>query len=116
MGRTEFDLVELYPEVVVYEGSQEWSALFVNGERRQIGDHYLTDEAIRELFGVKTIQSDDFLLGGDGSGRDGTPPPARTLAEVEAYTAERTAREVRAGELRAEAARLVAEANALDGR
>jgi hypothetical protein len=50
---------------VVYEGSEDWSALYVNGKLALVSDHYLIDEKIRQIFNVETIQSDSFMRGGD---------------------------------------------------
>lgn len=52
------------PAMVVHEGSDDWSALYVDGRLETVGDHYLIDERIRHLCQVETIQSDDFLRGG----------------------------------------------------
>lgn len=95
-------------QVVVHEGSGEWSAVYADGLLVRVGDHYLADEWIREHFGVTTIQSDDFLLGGDG--RDSV---AQTLEELEAYTRQRAELLARVAELRAEAAELEAKAQEL---
>lgn len=114
-GAPTFDFSDLFPHIVVYE-ADGWSAVFVNGTRVQVGDSYLADEKIREIFSVTTIQSADFLMGGNGTGRNGTPPPAQTLAEVEAYTAQRLDRQERATTLRDQAAALLSEANALEGK
>ncbi len=52
-------------DITVYAGSTEWSALYADGKLHTVGDHYLIDDALRELLGVKTIQSDDFMRGGN---------------------------------------------------
>lgn len=52
-------------DYVVYEGSGDWSALYVGGKLVLSGDHYLIDEKIRQIFNVETIQSDSFMRGGD---------------------------------------------------
>lgn len=92
-------------KVVIYDGSDEWSAVYLDGELQRVGDSYLADEWVREHFGVETIQSDDFLRGGDK--RDDVAP---TLAALKEWTDDRDARKRWADELREQAADLVARA------
>jgi hypothetical protein len=94
--------------LVVYEGSQEWSALYVDGRLDRVGDHYLIDERIRELMSVTTVRSDDFLRG--GFQREDVAP---TLEGVVQYTKAKEDRMAEAAQLRAEAAELLAEAEKL---
>lgn len=78
--------------IVRYQGSGEWSALYIDGTLDRIGDHYRIDERIAELLGVELRdgnEANDFLRGGDGITRHGGPSPAQTLAEAEAYGEER---------------------------
>lgn len=70
--------------LVVYQGDNEWSALYVDGKLHKVGDHYLVDEAIRSLLEIKTIYSNDFMRG--GSSASGV---AQTLDEAESYGVER---------------------------
>jgi hypothetical protein len=86
----------------------EWSALYFDGRLQTVGDSYHADEWIREHFGVVTVDDDAFMRG-QGS-RDGV---AATLDQVAEYARERDARLARAAELRAEANRLLAEAEGL---
>lgn len=52
-------------DYVIYSGSEEWSALYVDGKLEKYGDHYLVEEHLRLLLGVTTISSDNFLRGGN---------------------------------------------------
>jgi len=67
-------------KLVRYSGSNDWSALYIDGELDRVGDHYLIDERISALTGVVEVSSDAFLLGGNYA--DGT---ARTLDEITEY-------------------------------
>lgn len=98
------------PNMTLYRGSGEWSALYVNGTLDRVGDHYLADERIAELAGVEIVQSDDFLCG--GSTRKDV---AVTLEELNAYVTDRQERIRRAEQLRQQAAALNEEAARLLG-
>lgn len=93
---------------VVYQGDQEWSALYVDGKLDKVGDHYLIDERIRALFGVSTICSNSFLLGGNYY-----VDVAQHQADIYYYDLERASVQRAADALFEEAARLHAEAEAL---
>lgn len=54
-----------YAKYVRYSGSDDWSALYIDGKLDRVGDHYLIDERISQLLGVEDISSDDFLRGGN---------------------------------------------------
>ena len=95
--------------VIVYQGDADWSAVYLNGKLERVGDHYLADEWIREHFGVQTVQSNDFLRGGNGRA-----DVAPTLDDLDAYSIDRASRQERAEELRRQAAELEAEANRLE--
>lgn len=103
---------------VRYTGSQEWSALYIDGELDRMGDHYLIDERIAELFGVEVrdgVEGNHFLRGGDGVKRTGSHSnPAQTLAEAEAYGREREDARRRVVELRQQAAELVKQADLIE--
>jgi hypothetical protein len=71
-------------KLVRYTGSEDWSALYVDGELDRVGDHYLIDERIQELYKVEDIRSDNFMRGGNYSHN-----VARTLAEVDEWVAEK---------------------------
>lgn len=98
-------------EIVVYEGSEDWSALYIAGKLDMVADHYLVDERLREHFGVTTIQSDDFLQGGSQRG-----DVAKTLAEAEAYGSSSAKDHSQAEELEAQAAALLKQAAELRGK
>ena len=87
------------PSLVRYEGSGEWSALYVDGRLDVYGDHYLIEERISELCGVETIQSDSFMMGNEHI-------PATSLGEVDAYESLAANAEAEAERLEAEAERL----------
>lgn len=52
-------------EIVVYESSEDWSALYYRGKLVEVGDHYWVNEKLLQMLGIQTIQSDDFLRGGN---------------------------------------------------
>jgi len=96
--------------VEVHE-NEGWAAVYLDGALQRVGDSYLADEWIREHFGVVTVQDDAFMRG--STLRDDT---AQTLDEVQEYAAAREARRRVAAEKRAEAQRLLSEAQALDSQ
>lgn len=98
-------------KLTVYQGANEWSALYKDGKLEKVGDHYLIDERIRELYEIDTIQSEDFMQGGNY-----THDVAQTLEEVEAYTKVREQNERTVEELRAQARGLIAQADRLIGQ
>lgn len=51
-------------KIVRYSGSEDWSALYIDGKLDTVADHYLVDERISQLLGVKTVSSDNFMRGG----------------------------------------------------
>ncbi len=109
------------PDLVLYVGSGEWSALYADGELVQCGDHYLADEKIREYAGVTVHDSNAFLLGGDGvQRREGgnvvSPGPAQNLAEVDRYVAARAAALQDAAAAREQAARLIEAAEEMEAK
>lgn len=67
-------------DLTIYAGSEDWSALYLNGELKVIGDHYLVDEAIKNLIGANVIDSDSFLRGGNDR-----ESAAKSIAEISAY-------------------------------
>jgi len=103
---------------VRYTGSQEWSALYIDGELDRMGDHYLIDERIAELLGVEVrdgTEGNYFLRGGDGKHRIGSHSnPARTLAEAEEYGRECEDARRRVAELRQQAAELAKRADLIE--
>lgn len=96
---------------VVYQGSDDWSALYVDGKLHRVSDHYLIDEELRSLFGVETVQSDAFLLGDPHASRSAVAP---TLEAIEAFEQDLARRAASAAELRAAADRLLARAEAME--
>jgi len=92
----------------------DWSALYVDGVLDCTG-HDVTERAL-DLAGVPVVDDDAFLQGGNGSGRHGTPPVAPTLGHISAYRADRDQRRADADKLRESARKLLAQADALDGR
>ncbi len=52
-------------DYTLYEGSEDWSALYEDGELIEVGDHYWVQEKLLQLLGIEVIQSDDFIRGGD---------------------------------------------------
>lgn len=88
--------------------SDDWAALYVDGNLVTVGDSYLAEEKAFELLGVKQIQDDSFMRGQTSS--DGV---AVTLAAVNEYRATRDAAEAKARELREEARILLERADEL---
>lgn len=95
-------------DLVIYQGSGEWSALYNGGELVIVGDHYLIEEKVQELLGIEVRQSDDFMRGGNH--REDVAP---TLPDLYAYGNERrklndeaATLEERAEELKVKAAEL----------
>lgn len=77
------------PQVVLYIGDGDWSALYVNGELRNHAAHDLVAAAALVQLGAEVRASDDFK-------RPGFPPgvmaPAyQTLADIEAALAAKEA-------------------------
>jgi len=77
-------------DIKVYQGSSDWSALYVKGKLVRVGDHYLIDEKIYELLGIETVDSDDFMRGGEQES-----DVAQTLEELNAFSLSRDAEEAR---------------------
>ena len=78
-------------EIVVYESSEDWSALYHRGELVEVGDHYLVNDKLLQMLGVQTIQSDDFLRGGNS--REDVAPD---LGAIEVWLAESNVEEAEA--------------------
>lgn len=90
--------------------SEEWSALYINGQLDTVGDSYLVDERLEELLEVKHYDSDDYFL---GNPVQSYATAAKTLAEIETYQKEKLDAKVKAETLREEAKRLLEEADKL---
>lgn len=108
-GRWEETIPTETPHVLVCQGSDEWSALYVDGELVRHGDHYLIDEQLRVMFDVVSVQTNDFLT--RENGRDGA---AKTLDEVRHIEAGRTQAKRLADEKRDAARQLLKEADELE--
>lgn len=91
-------------DFVLYQGSQEWSAVYHDGGLVSAGDHAVVIEKLLALLQVAVISSDDFLQGGDSHAS-----VAQSLDELQEY---RRARE----ELEHEASELERQADALRAR
>ncbi len=89
--------------------AEEWSALYVDGKLDTVGDTYLSDERISQLLGVEEHEDDDSFLRGGNSRSD----VAKTLEELETYAQTRNNKLQQAAALRAEAAKLEAQAASL---
>jgi len=96
-------------ELIILRGSQEWSALYVNGKLAHVGDHYGTDEEAMRLAGIECESTDDFMRGGHTRA-----DVAATLSEVEEYRSRRTLATRQAAKLRAQAADLITRAEQLE--
>jgi len=97
-------------DLVIYRGTGEWSALYMDGKLERVGDHYLINERIEELLGIQVVDSDDFLRGSDGR------ETAQTLEEIETYRHLREDELRKAASARAEAELLLAAAAAVEAR
>jgi hypothetical protein len=96
--------------LIRYTGSNDWSALYVDGELEIAGDHIQVDERIAEICNVEVRMSDDFLMGSDNR-----KDVAQTMEELETYQyrQQNRARGV-AKSLRDKAAELLNQAQALE--
>lgn len=99
------------PQVTFVQGNSEWSALYVDGKLDVVGDHYLSEDRIREIFDVQVIYSDEFLQGGDARGNC-----LPTLDEVWRAIEAKEDRMKEAQSLREQADALREEADRLDGK
>lgn len=94
-------------DIALFQGEEDWSALYVGGKLEEVGDHYMVQDKLLQLLGIDEIVSDDFLLG--GKTREGV---ARTVHEIHEYRREQDAREADA----VARAALLAEAEELEAR
>jgi len=94
---------------LVRYNAEEWSALYVDGDLRIVGDSYLIDEEISTIYGVEEIDSDVFLRGGNTR-----EDVAKTLDEVYNYQEQQNKNLQEAEKLRAEANKLMEMAKALE--
>lgn len=97
-------------KLVRYSGSEDWSALYIDGQLDTVADHYLVDERISELLGVETVSSDDFMRGGNYR-----EDVAKTLDEIEDYTNSEIEKENKVTELLAKKSALEEEIKQLKG-
>lgn len=107
-----YDDLPIRPGDIEFHEADEWTAVYVHGtlardryRNPMVGNSYLADEWLRELFGVKTVQDDAFMLGQDG--RDGV---ARHTGEIVQYATAREERKAAAATLREQAAALARQA------
>jgi len=68
------------PELVIYQSTGSWAALYAYGSLERMGDRQSIERAALQRFGVRTVVSDDFLLGSDDAG-----DMAKSLAEIREY-------------------------------
>lgn len=92
----------------IYEGSDNWSALYVDGQLDYVGDHSNVTERVYELLEVHVEQSDSFIVGRTSDGREVV---AQTEGEIIGYERQRDAAEDRIRELQDEMAQLRKEFN-----
>lgn len=87
----------------------EWAGLYIDGKLDTYGDSYLADERLQVLCGVEYVENSPWLA-------DGHRTPFQTTDEIKAARVERDDKLERAEALRAEAAKLQAEADVLVGK
>lgn len=95
------------PSIVVYRGSNEANALYLDGKFAAVGPLDQIAERIAHAVGVEIREGDAFL-------RNGTEPTP-LLADVERWAKETAEAKVKAEQLRTQAAGLLREAGRLDG-
>lgn len=90
--------------------SDDWAALYVDGQLDRVGDSYLAEERVMELIGVTVVHDNAFMRGQHK--RDGVAP---TVEEVEQFRAQRETNRRTADELEAQAKELLEDAARLRG-
>jgi hypothetical protein len=88
--------------------SGDWTMVYEDGKLIRAGDHYLADEWLQERVGVTVVDDEAGVCIPDGHNA------IRTLAEVMEAQRAREGRLANAATKRAEAARLLDEAAALE--
>lgn len=88
--------------------SEEWSALYINGELTDVGDTYWVEEQLFSYIGVEEDVDDAFMQG--QKDRSGV---AQTLDEVQAYRDRVAEADRQAAELRRQADELERQAREL---
>jgi hypothetical protein len=96
-------------DVHIVQGTDDWSALYVDGKLEAVGDHYVIQEKLLDLLEISWEQSNDFLQGGNYR-----QDVAETYDELLTYRAQRQNREARASALREKAQELIRQAAALE--
>jgi hypothetical protein len=92
-----------------YDPNGDWAALYKDGNLVTAGDAYVAEEQAFSLLGVTIVQDDAFLRGqGQRAG------VAQTVDQVAEYRCARDNKRETAAQKRAEAERLLAEANELE--
>jgi len=93
---------------IQFRQSGEWTMVYLNGELVRSGDHYLADEWLQEHVGVEVVYDEAGICIPDGHNA------LRTLAEVEEAERAAAVRAEAAAKKRAEAQRLLAEAEEIE--
>ena len=74
-------------DIVIYHGTEEWSAIYIGGKLVDYGDTYRIYEAVMAHLGIEVRDDDAWVSGG----KDDTGV-LRTLAEVDEFAQKRAAR------------------------
>jgi len=76
------------PELVIYQSTGDWAALYVDGYLESVDDRQTLEQSALSILGVRTVSSDDFLQGGNSR-----EDVAYSLSEIEEYRQLRESRE-----------------------
>jgi len=68
------------PELVIYQSTGSWAALYADGSLEHTGDRQSIERSALRRLGIRTVVSDDFLLGSDDPG-----DIAKSLVEIREY-------------------------------
>ena len=96
------------PDSIEFWVSGEWTMVYLNGHLATYGSHYAADEWLQQHNDVTVVQDDAGLSVPDGH------HPIKDLADVIAARVRRDNVRTAAAELRADAAALLAKAEALE--
>lgn len=97
-------------DIIYWEGSGDWSALYVKGRLETAGSMYHIQEVLFTLLDITVEYGDDFMLGGNTYG-----DVAEFSEDAYKWQNQVTEREERAAKLREQAKALIAEASRLEG-
>ncbi len=86
-------------QAVILRGENDWSALYVDGDIDQYGDHSTIDERIRQLHGVEVRHGEVWYREIDALNFT----IAQTLDEVKEWNEERVAAQIKIDKLLGEA-------------